>query len=365
MIPIAKPIIGVEERKSVLDVLASGLLAQGEKVREFEMEFAKYIGTKYAVATSSGTTALHLALLACGIKKGDEVLTTPFTFIATANAVIFCNATPVFVDINEKTFNIDTEKIEKAITKRTKAIIPVHLYGQPCEMDRIMEIADKHNLIVIEDACQAHGAEYKGTKVGSFGTANCFSFYPTKNMTTGEGGMITTDSEEIAEKIRQLRDQGQSERYNYSMLGYNFRMTDIAAAVGIEQLKKLNNFNCKRIENARILSVHLKNVVEIPYVLPHVKHVFHQYTIKTRYRNLLKEALANACIGTGIYYPKPLHYYRHLSKFSNSNLKNAEIIANECLSLPVHPGIGKKELEKIITVVLRTAKDFSPSTTIS
>ncbi|MCG2825195.1 MAG: DegT/DnrJ/EryC1/StrS family aminotransferase, partial [Thermoplasmatales archaeon] len=189
MIPIAKPLIGDEEKKAVLDVLDSGMLAQGEKVKEFEEKFAEYIGVKYAVATSNGTTALHLALLASGVKSGDEVITTPFTFISTVTSILFCGAKPVFADINPKTFNIDPDKIEEMITKKTKAILPVHLYGQSCEMDKIREIAEKHALVVVEDACQSHGAEYHHKKVGGIGDAGCFSFYPTKNMTTGEGGM--------------------------------------------------------------------------------------------------------------------------------------------------------------------------------
>lgn len=251
MIPIAKPNIGEEEKNAVMEVLESGMLAQGLKVKEFEERFAKYIGTKYAVATSNGTTALHIALLSSGIKKGDEVITTPFSFIASATSILFCNAVPVFADIKTKTFNINPNKIEKAITKKTKAIMVVHLYGQSSEMDRIKEIANKKKLSLIEDACQAHGAENNGKRVGSIGDIGCFSFYPTKNMTTGEGGMITTNDHVIAEKVRLLRDHGQKERYEHVIVGYNYRMTNIAAAIGIEQLQKLEQFNKKRRENAK------------------------------------------------------------------------------------------------------------------
>lgn len=348
MISIAKPMVGDEEKKAVLNVLDSGILAQGKRVKEFEEKFAEYIGVKHAVATSSGTTALHLALLASGVKGGDEVITTPFTFVSTATPVLFCGAKPVFADIKPRTFNIDSEKIASMITSKTKAILPVHLYGQPCEMSRIMEIAEKHNLIVIEDACQAHGAEYNGKKVGGIGDAGCFSFYPTKNMTTGEGGMVTTDDDGIAEKIRMLRSHGQTERYSYSIVGYNFRMTDIAAAIGVEQLNKLDKFNEKRIKNAGFLSEQLNGVVETPYVLPDMKHVFHQYTIKTDKRELLMENLKKEAVGFGIYYPKPLHYYEHLKKYGNNNLKNTENICEEVLSLPVHPALSKDDLEKII-----------------
>lgn len=351
MIPIAKPLFGDEEKKAVSDVLDSGMLAQGEKVKEFEEKFAGYIGTKHAVATSSGTTALHLALLASGIKNGDEVITTPFTFISTATSILFCGAKPVFADINPKTFNIEPDKIEKLLTNKTKAILPVHLYGQPCEMDRIMEIADKYNLVVIEDACQSHGAEYMGKRVGGIGNAGCFSFYPTKNMTTGEGGMVTTNDAEIAEKVRLLRSHGQKERYSYSMVGYNFRMTDIAAAVGVEQLKKLEEFNERRIKNASFLSEQLNDAVETPYVLSSAKHVFHQYTIKTEKRERLKENLKKDGIGFGIYYPKPLHFYEPLRKYGNNNLKNAENICKKVLSLPVHPSLSEEDLEKIVSSV--------------
>lgn len=351
MIPIAKPMVGDEEKKAVSDVLDSGTLAQGKKVKEFEEKFAEYIGAKYAVATSSGTTALHLALLASGVKSGDEVITTPFTFISTATPILFCNAKPVFADINPRTFNIDPEKIELMITNKTKAILPVHLYGQPCEMDRIMEIAEKHNLIVIEDACQAHGAEYYGKKVGGIGSVGCFSFYPTKNMITGEGGMVTTNDEDIAEKIRMLRNHGQKERYNYAMVGYNFRMTDIAAAIGIEQLKKLDGFNERRIKNAEFLSEQLNEAVEIPYVLPNVKHVFHQYTIKVDNRDNLKEKLNNAGVGVTVYYPKPLHFYEPLKSYGNNDLKNAENVCRKVLSLPVHPGLSEADLERIVCSV--------------
>ncbi|HEC89506.1 MAG TPA: DegT/DnrJ/EryC1/StrS family aminotransferase, partial [Thermoplasmatales archaeon] len=241
MISIARPLLGEEEKKAVVDVLNSGMLASGPKVEEFEKRFAEFVGVKYAVATTSGTTALHLALLSLSVGTGDEVIIPSFSFIATANSVLFCNAKPVFCDVNPKTFNIDVEKIESLITDKTKAIMPVHLYGQPADMKPILEIAEKHDLYVIGDAAQAHGAEYDGRRVGSFGDVECFSFYPTKNMTTGEGGMITTNIEEIAERARSIRNHGREKTkwgYEHNRLGYNYRMTDIAAAIGLEQLKK-------------------------------------------------------------------------------------------------------------------------------
>lgn len=358
MIPIAKPLLGDEEKRAVVDVLSSGMLASGPKVKEFEERFAKYVGVKYAVATSSGTTALHLALLSLGIGKGDEVVVPSFSFIATANAILFCGAKPVFCDIDPKTYNIDTDKIEKLITNRTKAILPVHLYGQPADLKPIMEIAEKHNLYVIGDAAQAHGAEYNGKKIGSFGDVECFSFYPTKNMTTGEGGMITTNSKEIAEMARSLGNHGREETqwgYEHVRLGYNYRMTDVEAAIGIEQLKKLDRFNDARIKNARFYDEELGEVEGIvtPYVMENAKHVYHQYTIrvKRKKREKLIEIFKKKGIGYGIYYPKPLHFYPHLRKFTHDDLKNSENVADEVISIPVHPGLREEDLALVVDAI--------------
>jgi dTDP-4-amino-4,6-dideoxygalactose transaminase len=286
MIPIAKPLLGDEEKRAVSRVIDSGILASGPKTEEFEKEFAHYVGTKYAIATTSGTTALHLAMLSLGVQRGDEVILPAFSFIATANAPLFCEATPVFCDVNPRTFNIDPEKIKKLITKKTKAILPVHLYGQPADMNPILELAHEHDLSVIGDAAQAHGASYEGKMIGSFETLECFSFYPTKNMTTSEGGMITTNNEECAEKAVSLRNHGREKTkwgYEHGCLGYNYRMTDIAAAIGLEQLKKLPKFNEIRRKNASYFNEHLTSV-EIPYVLPNAQHAYHQYTETHSYR---------------------------------------------------------------------------------
>jgi len=353
MIPIAKPILGKEEINAVKEVIESGIIASGPKTEEFEKKFADFVGTRYAVATTSGTTALHSALLALGIKKGDEVIVPSFSFIATANSVLFCNAKPVFCDINLKTFNIDYEKIEKLISEKTKAIMPVHLYGQPADMSQIQEIAEKHGICIIGDAAQAHGSKYKGKMVGSFGNVECFSFYPTKNITTGEGGMLTTNYSEIAEKAYSIRNHGRQKTkwgYEHGILGYNYRMTDLAAAIGLVQIKHLPDFNKKRIEHARFLNDNLKNV-EIPYVMPNVKHVYHQYTIKCKKRKATIESLKKNEIGFGVYYPKPLHFYEHLKEFGHSDLKNSEYCAESVLSLPVHPALEEKDLEKIVKVV--------------
>ena len=255
MIPIARPNIGEDEKQAVLAVLNSGMLAQGKQVQAFEEAFAAYCGVKYAVATSSGTTALHLALLAHNIGPGDEVITSPFSFIATANSIRYTGAESVFADIDSY-YNLSPTLTEAAITPRTKVIMPVHLYGQPADMDKFMDIAKRHNLIIIEDACQAHGAEFKGKKVGSFGTG-CFSFYPTKNITSGEGGMVTTNDPDIADRVRLLRNHGMRQRYYHETMGFNFRMTDIHAAIGLAQLKKLDMFNDMRISNAHYLTAHM------------------------------------------------------------------------------------------------------------
>jgi len=353
MIPIAKPLLGDEEKAAVSRVIDTGMVASGPRTEEFEKKFAEFVGTKYAIATTSGTTALHLGLLSLGVKKGDEVIVPDFSFIATANSPLFCEATPVFCDVDPRTFNIDPEKIKKLITKNTKAVMPVHLYGQAADMKPILEITEEHEVYVIGDAAQAHGATYDQKMVGSFGDLECFSFYPTKNMTTGEGGMITTNNDEIAEKAMSLRNHGREKTkwgYEHSCLGYNFRMTDIAAAIGIEQLKKLPNFNEVRRKNAQYYNEHLLSV-EIPYVLPNAQHAYHQYTIKSKNRDALIQNLKKNEIGFGIYYPQPLHFYKHLKKYAHKDLKNSESLTNEVISLPIHPALTKHDLEKIVEVV--------------
>ncbi len=363
MIPIAKPIISDEEIEEVVKVLRSGFIAQGPKVEEFEENFAEYVGVKHAVASSSGTTALHLALLAADIGIGDEVITTPFSFAATGNSILYVGAKPVFVDIDKKTYNIDPSKIEEAITEKTKAIMPVHLYGQPADMDSINSTANDHNLTIIEDSAQAHGATYNRKKTGSLGDMGCFSFYPTKNMTTSEGGIITTDNEEMAEKTRILRAHGESERYTHVVLGYNFRMTDIAAAIGIVQLKKLEDFNNKRIDNAKYLTENIDEIdgIDAPYVDSNVKHVFHQFTVRVEEsnRDKLMEFLKDSGIGTGIHYPKPIYKQKIYQELGfNSLCPEAESASSEVLSLPVHPSLDELELEKIVSALKEASKNF-------
>ena len=359
-VSIASPVIEDEEINAVIEVIKSGMIAQGPKVIEFEEEFAKFVGAKYGIATNSGTSALHVALLAAGIGEGDEVITTPFTFAATGNSILYTGARPVFVDIDPETFTIDPSKIEEAITDKTKAIMPVQLYGQSADMDAIMKIAKDNDLIVIEDAAQAHGAEYNGVKVGNLGDMACFSFYPTKNMTTSEGGMITTNNEEFAENAKVYRAHGSATKYHHDVLGYNFRMTDIGAAIGIEQLKKLNGFNDKRIENAKYLNEGLADcdLVETPVVKDGHKHVYHQYTIKVKdgKRDELSDYLIENGIGNGIYYPIPLYnQVLYTNMGYNQSLPVTDEIVKNVLSLPIHAKLTKFDLDLII----KTIKDFA------
>src|SRR2546428_9099462 len=265
MISIAHPLLGTEEEAALLRVLTSGQLAQGERVATFEQRFAELCHVQRAVAVSSGTAALHLALLAHNIGRGDEVITTAFSFVAAANAILLVGATPVFVDIDPETYTLDPVQTETALTRRTKAILPVHLYGHPCDMTRLSQLAEAYSLVLIEDASQAHAAAIDGRPVGSFGTG-CFSFYATKNMTTGEGGMVTTNDPAIAEQVRLLRNHGQEARYYHIALGYNQRMTELQAALGLAQLEKLESFTQRRIANATYLTHHLKGAVQTPIV---------------------------------------------------------------------------------------------------
>lgn len=360
MIPLSKPSFSKKEFSAVSDVLKSGMLAQGEWVEKFEKEFAEYIGTKYAVATSSGTTALYLALIAAGIKPGDEVITTPFTFIASANSILYAGAKPVFADIDENTFNINPNKIIEKITKKTRAILPVHLFGMSADMKVINKIAKEYKLMVIEDACQAHGAAIGEKKAGSTGVAGCFSFYPTKNMAIGEGGMITTNNKKLADRARLLREHGMKIRYYHQIIGHNFRMTNIEAALGRVQLKKLDLFNSKRVKNATTLSKNLKDIdgIIVPTISEGFSHVFHQYTMRVTKNFPLKreeliELLTRKGIGYGIFYPLPIHRQAAYRKLGfRDSLPVSERVSNEVLSLPIYPGVTKDELQYIISSIL-------------
>ncbi|NJF25182.1 DegT/DnrJ/EryC1/StrS aminotransferase family protein [Thermococcus sp. Bubb.Bath] len=355
--PIAKPQIGDEEIDAVVNVLKSGMLAHGKEVEAFEREFADYLGAKHGIAVANGTAALDVALKALGIKDGDEVITTPFTFIATASSILFQRAKPVFADIDEKTFNLDPDDVLKRITDKTKAILVVHLYGQPADMKAFKEIAEDHNLYLIEDCAQAHGAEFEGQKVGTFGDIAAFSFYPTKNMTTGEGGMVVTNSDELAERARLIRSHGQVQRYYHVELGYNLRMTNIAGALGRVQLRKLKEWNERRRENAEKLTEGISKIDGLipPYVDPRVKHVYHQYTIRVTdefplNRDELVEKLREKGIGTGIYYPLPLHHQPLFQKlgYEENCCPNSVEASEEVVSLPVHPAVSDEDIDYIV-----------------
>lgn len=358
-IPIARPLTTNEELNAIEEVLKSGMLAQGRVVGDFENAFCDYIGVKNSIAVSSGTVALDIALKAIGIKQGDEVITTPFTFIATANSILYQKAKPVFVDIDNKTFNINPEDVQEKITDKTKAIIGVHLFGHPFDVKAIQVICEDHDLFLVEDCAQAHGAEYRGKKVGSFGTG-CFSFYPTKNMTTGEGGIITTDDHKITELCRLLRNHGQSSKYFHTILGYNYRMTDIQAAIGIVQLKKLDEFNRKRILNAEYLNKHIRvDGITTPHKENNVKHVYHQYVVKIDGdlidRDKFMKYLTSNGIGCAVHYPIPIYkqpLYQELG-YTDENVRCpvAEKLANDVLSLPVHPSLSGEDLEYIVDVI--------------
>ena len=285
MISIAKPLIGDAEKKAVCAVLDSGMIANGAVVTQFENAFAAYVGAKYATAATSGTTALEVALRALGIGPGDKVLTTPFSFIASTNAILYAGATPVFADILPDSFTIDPDAAEAALQAdpKIKALLIVHLFGQACDMDRIMALVKKYGLLLVEDCAQAHGAAWNGKTVGTFGDAGCFSFYPTKNMTTGEGGAIVTDNEELQEKFKLLINHGMKVRYHHDIVGYNYRMTNIAGAIGLCQLEKLPEFNAKRRANAAKLSALITNpLIATPAVTPGSNHCFHQYTVRVK-----------------------------------------------------------------------------------
>lgn len=349
-IPIARPLVGEEEVEAVVAVLRSGQLAQGPRVAAFEEAFASYIGAKHAVAVNSGTAALIVALQAHGVGPGDEVITTPFSFIATATSIIACGATPVFVDIDPFDFNLDPARIEEAITDDTKAIMPVHLYGHPARIAELKEIADDFEIALIEDAAQAHGAEHQGQRVGTFGTG-CFSLYPTKNMTSGEGGVITTNDDEIAERARVIRNHGQSRRYYHESFGLNWRLTDLCAAIGEVQLRHIEEWNEARIANATALSERIIRA-ETPKVREGDRHVFHQYTIRVapERREALQQGLAESGIGTAIHYPVPIHHQpviREMGFGLDADVPVAEAAAASVLSLPVHPGLSDEDVEFI------------------
>jgi dTDP-4-amino-4,6-dideoxygalactose transaminase len=357
MIRIFETQIDKNEEREVIKTLRSGHIASGKRTTAFEKAFARYTGTKFAVSLSSGTAALHASLSSLGVSKGDEVLTTAFSFIATANSALYCGARPVFCDINPQTFNLDSDKVEGALkkNKKIKAIIAVHLYGLPCEIDRIKKIASRHKVYLIEDCAQAAGAEYNGKKVGSFGHISAFSFYATKNITTAEGGMITTNNALLEKRMRSIINHGRRNRFLHADLGFNLRTSDVNAAIGIQQLKKLDKLNLKRIRNAEFLSSHIDHPMIIkPLRAGNAKHVYHLYTVKVKdNRKSLVKHLARRGIESAIIYPLPIYaqpLYKKMG-YSGAGLPNTEKAARRVLSLPVHPGLSLKDLKKISEAV--------------
>ena len=341
-----------------MEVLDSGMLSIGKTVQEFEQAFAQYTGAKYAIAASSGTTALHLALKASGVQAGDKVLTTPFSFVATANSILYSGAIPVFCDVEDKTFNMDPDKIEQYLesTPGIKALLIVHLYGHPCDMDKIMALVEKYNLILIEDAAQAHGAKFRGRHVGTFGKSGIFSFYPTKNMTTSEGGMVITNDDDVYTELKLLREHGDTGGYDHKVLGYNYRMTNISAAIGLGQLEKLDRFNQARAENAAYYYEHLKGLdwLELPVVKENCTHCYHQFTLKVkRDRDRFVEYLKENDIGSRVYYPVTIPsqtLYKELG-YDQPSFPVADQLCKEVVSIPVHPAVSAEDREKIVKVI--------------
>ncbi|EMA49584.1 DegT/DnrJ/EryC1/StrS family aminotransferase [Halococcus thailandensis] len=354
MIPIADPELGEREKERVVDVLDSGQFADGPEVRAFEEEFADFCGAAHGVATTNGTTALHTAVEALGLGPGDTVVTTPFSMIASANAIRLAGAEPVFADIDPETYTIDPHAVEEIVRERdVDAIMPVHLYGLPATMDHLLEIADEHDLLVIEDAAQAHGAEFDGERVGSFGDAACFSFYPTKNMTTGEGGMVLTDDADVAERAASFVNHGRDpdgDSYEHNTVGQNYRMTSVLAAIGRVQLDRLPKYNETRRANAERLTDELPDVIDTPVEPDGRRHVYHQYTVRSEHRDALDAALDAADIDSGIYYPIPIHEqpaYRDVER----SLPVAERASREVLSLPVHPNLSPSDITDIVNAI--------------
>lgn len=360
MINMAQPQIGQEEIDAVVDVMKSGMIASGAVVTEFEQAFADYIGAPYAVASSNGTTALHAALLGLGVSEGDKVLTTPFTFIASSNSILFNRATPVFIDIDRDTFLLDLDKLESYLESANdpsiKAILVVHLFGLACDMQRLMSIAQKYDLQVIEDCAQSHGAEVDGIKAGSFGDAACFSFYPTKNMTTSEGGISLFKDQKKADLARKYVNHGRVDQYKHDVLGYNYRMTNICAAIGLEQLKKLPAMNAQRIKNAQLYNELLNNnsYIKTPVKGEDFKHVYHQYTVVIEgiERDEVQALLKQHGIGSAVVYPFSMteqEFYK--DKSENTGDEISRELSRKVLSLPVHPGLGEVEIKAVCEVL--------------
>lgn len=375
MIPISKPCLGEREIANVTEVLKSGMLAQGSFVEKFERSFSSYVGSKYAIAVSNGTAALHIALIAMGVGPGDEVIVPSYSFFATTSAVILAGARPVFVDVDPRTGTLDPEEVRRRVSERTKAVIPVHIHGHPADLDGIRDALGGREVLILEDCAQAHGALYKGRKVGSIGEAGAFSFYPTKNMTTGEGGMITTDDEEVNFRARAIRDHGQVSKYEHHFIGFNYRMTDINAAIGLAQLERLDEFNDRRKQIASIYSEELSGLVETPYVAEWADPVWHLYPVRVRgRRDKALRMLAERGVAARSAYPMPLQEQLAISKLSDryhnflsvlfegfdassASTPNAKMLCDEVLYLPMYHCMTDEEVESVV----RASKDVFKS----
>lgn len=360
---MAHPHIGKKEEKYVLEVLRSGTLSIGPKIEAFEKKFAKFVGAKYACAVSSGTAGLHLALIAVGIKKGDEVITSPFSFIASANVILYVGAKPVFVDVDQRTGNIDPKKVEKAVTKKTKAILPVHIFGQPAEMGAIMKIAKKHKLMVIEDACESLGAKHKGKMAGTFGQSGVFAFYANKQMTTGEGGMIVTNDRAVDELCRSLRNQGRTpdmQWLDHKYLGFNYRMDEMSAALGLAQIEKIDFLIKKRQEIARWYGKELKRIrslVEIPRTAPGATHTWFVYVVQIKNsrtnRDTVIQELAKRGVSSKPYLPS-IHlfsFYKDRFGYDAGDFPIAESISASVLALPFYIGLTRQDIKNIVEIL--------------
>lgn len=360
MIPITQVQFGPEEEELVLKVLRSGNIAQGPIVAEFENRFAELCGVKHAIAVNNGTTSLVASLQVMDLKPGDEVLTSPFTFVATVNAALEAGATVTFADINDDDFNLNAESVSNHISPHTKVLIPVHLYGQMADMDPLADIAEKNNLFILEDAAQAHGATYNDRSAGSYGLGS-FSFYATKNLTTGEGGIITTNDDVLADRLRVLRNQGMRERYVYEVAGHNYRLTDLQAAVVLPQLDRYAATVSRRRANAETLTAGLRGVkgLIVPSTFANRGHVWHQYTIRVTPDAAVSrdEAVAKfieSGVGAGIYYPKLIGDYAAYSQNPRVKVSDTPVaarVASEAVSIPVHQGLSAADLDRIVEVV--------------
>jgi len=340
---------------AIAATLESSQFILGKEVAAFEEEFAAFQGTRHGIGTNSGTSALHLALLAAGVGQGDEVITTPFTFVATAAAILYTGARPVYVDIEPETYNLDPARIAAAITPRTKAIVPVHLFGHPADMDPIMETARKHGLVVIEDACQAHAAEYKGRRVGSIGDLACFSFYPGKNLGAyGEGGCVVSNNPELARTVRLLRNWGEESRYHHILRGYNYRMEGLQGAILRVKLRHLEDWTEARRSRALVYARALQDIgVHLPREMPWARHVYHVHAIESEYRWDIQRELTARGIQSAIHYPEPIHLmapYRDPA-FPPGSLPHAERVASGILSLPIYPELAEGSVEQVASAV--------------